>query len=101
MTKAMEMIISGFFSKGVNNLVDFGWNKIKDANNKRKSHEQNIETRIYQVTVDAINVFTFNEYKDQNILYYVAENILRGLKSEKENIEAVKNVKMKMIFCIK
>jgi len=85
-----NMIMSGFVSKGVNNLVDFGWKKIKDANSERKSHEQNIETRIYQVTVDAINVFTFNEYKNQDILYYVAESILRGFKSEIENIEAVK-----------
>lgn len=84
------MIMSGFVSKGVNNLVDFGWKKIKDANSDRNSHKQNIETRIYQVTVDAINVFTFNEYKNQDILYYVAESILRGFKSEIENIEAVK-----------
>ncbi len=88
--KGMEMIVSGFVSKVDNNLVDFGWNKIKNVNNERNSHEQNIETRIYQATVDAINAFTFNEYKNQDILFYVAENILRGFISKKENIEAVK-----------
>lgn len=85
-----NMIMSGFVSKGVNNLVDFGWKKIKDANSDRKSHEQNIETRIYQVIVDAINVFTFNEYKDQDILYYVVECIFKGFKEGKKYIEAVK-----------
>lgn len=85
-----NMIMSGFVSKGVNNLVDYGWKKIKDANNMRKAHEQNIETRIYQVTVDAINAFTFNEYQDQDILLYVVECIFRGFKEGKKYIEAVK-----------
>ena len=67
-----NMIISGFVSKGVNNLVDFGWKKIKDAYNMKKAHEQNIETRIYQVTVDAINAFTFNTYKNQDLLFVAA-----------------------------
>ena len=85
-----NMIISGFVSKGVNNLVDFGWKKIKDAYNMRKAHEQNIETRIYQVTVDAINAFTFNTYKNQDLLFVAAEIIFSGFKSKKEPIEAVK-----------
>ncbi len=85
-----NMIISGFVSKGVNNLVDFGWKKIKDVYNMRKAHEQNIETRIYQVTVDAINAFTFNTYKNQDLLFVAAEIIFSGFKSKKEPIEAVK-----------
>lgn len=85
-----NMIMSGFVSKVVNNLADFEWNKVKNVYNERKSHEQSIETRIYQVTVDAINVFTFDKYKNQDILYIVAESIFRGFKEGKNYIEAVK-----------
>lgn len=90
LAKGTEMIISGFISKVDNNLVDFGWKKIKNVNNESNSHEQNIETRIYQVTVDAINAFTFDTYKNQDILYIAAESILGGFKSKKDKIEAVK-----------
>ena len=90
MTKAMEMIISGLVSKVDNNCVDFFWKKIKTADENRKSFEQNIETRIYQVIVDSINTFTFNAYKDQDTLYYAAECILRGFINKIEYIEAVK-----------
>ena len=85
-----SMIMSGFVSKVVNDCGDILKNKIKSANNERNSHEQNIETRIYQVTVDAVNAFTFDTYKDQDILYFAAENILRGFKEGKKYIEAVK-----------
>lgn len=91
-----NMIISGFVSKDVNNLVDYSWNKIKDANNKRKSPEQNIETRIYQVTVDAINEFTFNKYKEQDTLYIATESIFRGFREGRKYIEAVK-IGLKML----
>ncbi|MDE6566310.1 MAG: hypothetical protein K2K70_01085, partial [Lachnospiraceae bacterium] len=85
-----SMVISGFVSKVINDCGDVLKSKIISADKNRKSSEQNIETRIYQVTVDAINVFMFDTYKEQDILYDAAESILRGFKIQKENIEAVK-----------
>ena len=70
-----DMVISGFVSKIVNDRVDVLKEKIKDADKNRKANEQNIETRIYQVTIDALNVFTNNNFKDQDKLFDSAESI--------------------------
>ena len=86
-----DMVISGFISKIVNDRVDVLKDKIKDADKNRKANQQNIETRIYQVTIDALNVFTSNNFKDQEKLFDSAESILRGFKrSTDNNIEAVR-----------
>ena len=85
-----NMIMSGFVSKVINDCGDILKSKIRSADKNRKSSEQNMETRIYQVTIDAINIFTFDTCKDRDILYDAAERILKGFKGERENIEAVK-----------
>lgn len=88
-----EMIISGFISKIVSDVVDIPGNLIKDAirnaDKKRKEKNQSIETRIYQVTIDAIKEFTKREYKGQDVLYDAAESIIRGFKNGNK-IEAVR-----------
>lgn len=76
----LDMVISGFVSKVVNDCVDVLKDKIKKADKNRKAYEQNIETRIYQVTIDALNVFTSNNFKNQDKLFDSAESILRGFK---------------------
>lgn len=87
----LDMVISGFVSKIVNDRVDVLKEKIKDADKNRKANEQNIETRIYQVTIDALNVFTSNNFKDQEKLFDSAESILRGFKRNTDNnIDAVR-----------
>lgn len=67
MTMAEEMIIGGFVSKIVSDVVDILENPIKDAirnaDKKRRDRNQNIETRIYQVTIDAIKEFTKENIK--------------------------------------
>ena len=85
-----NMIMSGVVSKFVNDIGDKLKNKIRNADENRKSSEQNIETRIYQVTIDALNVFTSDKYKGQEKLYDAAESILSGFKIKKENNEVVK-----------
>ncbi len=89
------MIISGFVSKVVNDCVDVLKDKIKDADKNRKANEQNIETRIYQVTIDAINKFTCDKYKGEDALYDSTESILNGLKSGKNNIAEIVRVGLK------
>lgn len=95
-----EMIISGFISKIVSDVVDIPENPIKkaikDADKKRRDKNQSIETRIYQVTIDAIKEFTKREYKGQDVLYDAAESIIGGLKNSNNNIEAVR-VGLKML----
>ena len=95
-----SMVISGFISKIVSDIVDIPENPIKNAirnaDKKRKGKNQSIETRIYQVTIDAIKEFTKREYKGQDILYDAAESIIRGFKNGNNNAEAVR-VGLKML----
>lgn len=89
-----EMIISGILSKIVSDVIDIPENLIKDAirnaDKKRKEKNQSIETRIYQVTIDAIKEFTKREYKEQGVLYDAAESIILGFKNDNNNVEAVR-----------
>lgn len=85
-----NMVFSGFVSKIINDCGDILKKRIKDADKNRKVYCQNIETRIYQVTIDALNEFTKDKYKGREVLYDSAENILKGFKIWKENyIQAV------------
>lgn len=86
-----EMIISGFISKIVSDVVDIPENAIRNADKKRRDKNQSIETRIYQVTVDAIKEFTKREYKGQDVLYDAAESIIRGfIRNRNDKVEAVR-----------
>ncbi len=90
-----EMIISGFVSKVVNEIVDVPLNPIKkairNADKNRKDKNQNIETRIYQVTIDALNEFTKNKFEGSDVLYDTAESVIKGFKTDKNsNLEAVR-----------
>ena len=90
-----EMIISGFISKIVSDVIDIPENPIRDAirnaDKKRRERNQSTETRIYQVTIDAIKEFTKREYKGQDVLYDAAESILRGfIRNKDDKVEAVR-----------
>lgn len=86
-----SMIISGLVSKVVNDGVDVLKKKIKDADKNRKVYEQNIETRIYQVTIDALKEFTKDENRGEDALYDAAESIIQGFKNWNDDyIEAVR-----------
>lgn len=80
-----SMIMSGFVSKVINEIVDIPGNPIKNAIKKadkdRKAKNQNIETRIYQVIIDAIKEFTKGTYKSEDILYDATEMIINGFIS--------------------
>ena len=93
MTMIEEMIISGFISKIVSDVVDIPENLIKNAirsaDKKRRDKNQSIETRIYQVTIDSINKYTYDKFKGQDTLYDAAESIIRGFKGGNK-IEAVR-----------
>lgn len=84
-------IVSGFISKIINDVIDVTRDKIKKADKDRKTKYQSFETRIYQVVIDAINEFTYEQYKNQDILYDATENILNCFKNgKKDSIIAVK-----------
>ena len=90
-----EMVISGFISKVVNEIVDVPLNPIKNAiknaDKKKRDKNQSIETRIYQVTIDSLNKYTNDKYKGEETLYDAAESIIKGFKGNKNsNSEAVR-----------
>ncbi len=81
-------ILNGLASKIISDCIDISINAIKNADKNRKSYNQNIQTRIYQVIIDALNEFTYNKYKGQDKLYEGAESILKGFKGyKKEAVE--------------
>lgn len=86
----MELIISGFISKVVSDCVDIFKSKIRGADENRKGDKQSIETKIYQVTIDAIKKFKTDSIKSKDDLYNATESILKEFKSGKDKCEAVK-----------
>ena len=85
-------VIGGFISKVINDVIDVSKHKIKEADKNRKSKSQNIQTRIYQVIIDAINELTNSRYKGQDELYDTAEILLNEFKSGNNNrIEGIRN----------
>lgn len=92
MTIIDEAIISGFIGKIISDCIDITKIQIKEADKNRKSKHQNLQMRIYQVIIDAINVISYNEYKDQEALYDTAEDLLNGFKNRNSNrIDVVKH----------
>lgn len=89
--KAVSKVFGDFVSKVVSDGTDILKSKIKEADQNRKSYDQNLQTRIYQVTVDALNKFTYNKYMNQDKLYDAAESIIKGYISNKDNTDAAKS----------
>lgn len=83
MTFIEEVVFSGFVSKAVNNIVDVAWIKIKKAVKERNTKHQNVESQIYNVTVDVLNEISDNRYENNQDNIYDAAEVL--LKSFKEN----------------
>lgn len=91
MTFNEEEIISGFIEKVISDCVDISWDIIKEADKNRESKTQDLQARIYQVIIDAINNMTDNKYMAQDILYNATETMLNGFKyGNKNEIEDVK-----------
>lgn len=88
--KAVSKVFGDFVSKVVSDGVDDLKSAIKDADLDRKSYNQNLQTRLYQLIVDALNRFTYNKYEKQDKLYAAAESILKGYISTKDNVDTVK-----------
>lgn len=89
--KVVSKVFGDFVSKVVSDGVDVLKSAIKDADLDRKSYNQNLQTRLYQLIVDALNRFTYNKYEKQDKLYDAAESILKGYISTKDNTDAVKS----------
>lgn len=92
-----EIVIGGFVSKVINDCGDILKSKIKSANKDRVSKNQNLETRIYQVIIDALNELTYDKFTEQDVLYDSAESILKGFKSSKNDIEESVRAGLKML----
>lgn len=88
--ESVKKVFSDLVSKIVSDGVDGLKNAIKDADLDRRSYNQNLQTKLYQVMIDALNRFTYNKYEKQDKLYDAAENILKGFISIKDSTDAVK-----------
>lgn len=89
--KIVSKVFGDFVSKLVNDILDILKSAIKDADLDRKSYNQNLQTRLYQLIVDALNRFTYNEFEKQDKLYDAAESIIKGYISSKDNTDAAKS----------
>ncbi len=88
---AVSKVFGDFVSKVVSDGVDVLKSAIKNADLDRKSYNQNLQTRLYQLMIDALNRFTHDTYRKQDKLYDAAESILKGYISTKDNTDAVKS----------
>lgn len=83
-------ILKSFGLKVAEYCIDIGKEKIIEANKNRKTDGQSMETRIYQVIVNALNEFPYNKYKKKEQVYDAAESILKQFKNGgddyKENV---------------
>lgn len=87
-----EAIVGGFISKIINDCVDISKAAIKKADKERKSRNQSLQSRIYQVIIDTLNKISNNQYKGKDVIYDAAESILKGFKSgECDRISVVKS----------
>lgn len=89
--KTVSKVFGDFVSKVVSDSVDVLKSAIKNADLERKSYNQNLQTRLYQLIVDALNRFTYNKYEKQDKLYDAAESIIKGYISTKDNTDAIKS----------
>ena len=74
-------ILKSFGLKVAEYCIDIGKEKIIEANKNRKTDGQSMETRIYQVIVNALNEFPYNKYKKKEQVYDAAESILKQFKN--------------------
>lgn len=89
--KAISKVFGDFVAKVVSDGVDALKDAIKDADLDRKSYNQNLQTRLYQLIVDTLNRFTYNKYEKQDKLYDAAESIIKGYIRTQDNVDAVKS----------
>lgn len=90
-------ILNGFVGKVISDCIDISISAIKKADKNRKSKNQTMETRIYQVTIDALNVFPYNKYKKEEKVYDAAESILKELKGGNGNCKESVRVGLNML----
>lgn len=85
MTFFEETIFCGFIDEIIVRCTDITKEKIKEADEIRNLKNKNFQTRIYQIIIDSINELTYDKYKNEAILYEVAENLLICFKNGNKN----------------
>lgn len=87
-----EAIFGAFVSEVVSDCTGITKDKIKEAVKNKKNKHQTLESQIYNIIVDALNEFTYEKYKGQDILFDAVEKILKGFKDNRgDNLDAVRN----------
>ncbi len=93
MTFLTEVVFSGFVSKAINNCVDVSWDKIKKVVENKETKCKNLESQIYNITVDVLNSIADKQFKNnQDNIYNSAEIFLKSFKKSEENeLEHIKS----------
>ncbi len=95
MTPIQEIIFSGFVSKVVNDIVEISKDKISSAVKNKNTKHQNIESQIYNVTIDVLNKVAYNACENkQTKIYDTTEMLLKSFKENKED-------KLSIKFCLR
>jgi len=91
-SQVFQFIGSTFFNEFVAGIVDDRLEALKDAIKKadqdQKSQDQNLQTQLYQVLIDVLDRFPYNQY-GKDSLYDAAERILSELLNRKDCQTAV------------
>lgn len=89
----IDAIVGGFISKIINDGIDTTKIVIKNFIKKnRKQDHSTIETKMYEVVIDALNEITANKFENSDILSDSVETLLNGFKIGLNNYQnAVKN----------
>ena len=85
-----KKVFGDLVSKVVSDGVDISKNAIKNADQDRKSDNQNLQIQMYHVIVDSLNKFTYNKYEKSDKLYDAAESVLKGLMNGKCDTDAIR-----------
>lgn len=81
-------IVSGFVSKIINDITDISITKAKEAVKNKNNRHQNIESQIYNITINVLKKMTIPKFDNESgKIYDAAEKILIDIKRNNNTIE--------------
>lgn len=88
-----EVIFNGFLSQVMNDIVDISKDKVKTAVKNKNAKQQNMESQIYNITIDVLNKITNGQYENnQDDIYDAAEKLLKScIRNECNKIRNIKS----------
>lgn len=86
-----KAIFDAFVLEVISSDINITKEKIKKIVNNKNNKHKNIESQIYNITIDVLDEITFGKYKNKDILFDSAAELLNGFQKNKiNNIEVLK-----------